>query len=351
MHITATTAYPLPYSKVCDAVRSRVGNTSATRADLGGKSLIDFLVPRAMLNSLVREHRTEGRPRSIQNRFGQLGPGQSRGVNVAHRDVVKLSHDAARELVQKITSRVTDLEVDFRCKQFLSGALRAPQPLLKAPIPTGADDALTCRKHGEVFQPQVDTDSPQGRSHRRVRDLNHHVQEPVASSITTEVCSISNLARGQRARMEYTEGVTRKTKRVAMAPEVAPFKRNPSQRLLSAISQIRLSVLPPGSRISLTDLVDGSGVQSKFLRGSRGQNVQIKSARPTLIPLQRVFLRVVAIVPDVVDRAALPVEQADGRFDSIAISQQHCISVQHMCTDIQTQDACRESLAALAMNA
>src|SRR5256885_12167920 len=61
MDITAITAYPLPYSKVCDTVRPRVGKASTTRADLGRKALIDFLIPRAMLNSLVRseEHTSE----------------------------------------------------------------------------------------------------------------------------------------------------------------------------------------------------------------------------------------------------------------------------------------------------
>src|SRR3977135_3978288 len=76
MDITAITAYPLPYSKVCDSVRPRIGKASTTRADLGGKALIDFLVPRAMLNSLVREHRTEARPRGIENGLGHLGSGQ-----------------------------------------------------------------------------------------------------------------------------------------------------------------------------------------------------------------------------------------------------------------------------------
>src|SRR5712691_3674335 len=109
MDITAITAYPLPNSKVCDTVRPRVGKASTTRADLGREALIDFLVPRAMLNSLVRVPRTEARPRGIENGLGHLGPVQSCGIDISHRDVIKLPHDAVRELVQEIPAGMGDL--------------------------------------------------------------------------------------------------------------------------------------------------------------------------------------------------------------------------------------------------
>jgi hypothetical protein len=55
MYNTAITASPFSYSKVCDTSRPRIGQCAAVRTDLGGKIFVNFLKPRAMLNSLVRE--------------------------------------------------------------------------------------------------------------------------------------------------------------------------------------------------------------------------------------------------------------------------------------------------------
>ena len=101
IHITimrhlALTARPASYSKVCDTFRPRRRHRAARRTDLGGESLLDFRVPRAMLNSLVREHLTETRPAGIEDGLGHAGPGKSCGRDVTDCDVIKLPHDAAR---------------------------------------------------------------------------------------------------------------------------------------------------------------------------------------------------------------------------------------------------------------
>jgi len=196
MEVTAITAYPLPYSKVCDTVRPRIGKASTIRTDLGGKALIDFLVPRAMLNSLVREHRTEARPRSIEDGLGHLGPGQSCGVNISNRDVVKLPHDAVRELVQEIPPGIGDLGVDVRCEAFFARSLGLAKSSLKPSMLARILDLLACRECGKRFQPQINADAALQRSGGRVGKLDNDVQEPVTSSITAEVRSILDFAFG-----------------------------------------------------------------------------------------------------------------------------------------------------------
>ena len=81
---------PVPYSKVCDTFRPRVGQSATTRTDLGRKRFIHFFVPRAIRNRLVREHLLEGMPRGVVNAFGHLGLGQFATADVARSDVANL---------------------------------------------------------------------------------------------------------------------------------------------------------------------------------------------------------------------------------------------------------------------
>ena len=328
MAVTAITAYPLPYSEVCDTVRPRVGKTSTARADLGRKALIDFLVPRAMLNSLVREHFTEARPRSIENGFGHPGPGQFCGIDIAHCDVVKLLHHAVRELVQKIPARMGDPGVDLSHQALLAGSLRLAKTPFEVSIPTGILNLLTCRESSKFLEPQIDSDAALKSSDCGVGKLDRNVKKPATAPIAAKVRAVPDLAFGKRAGMKHAESVTRKPKRLALALEVTAFQRNPRQRLFAAIAQVGTPVLRPRFGVLLTHGVDGTRVQSKFLGTSGGQDIQVKPTGPTLIPFQRVFLGVVAIVPNVVNGAALPVQQSPERLHSIAVNQDHWIIIQ-----------------------
>src|SRR3984893_15442402 len=194
MDITAITAYPLLYSKVCDTVRPRAGKASTTRADLGRKALIDF----AMLNSLVREHRTEARPRGIENGLGHLVSAQSCGVDISNRDVIKLTHDAVREFVQEIPAGIGDLGLDARREPLLACALSRSEVLFKPTIPTGILDLLARREGGKFLQPQINADAALKCSDRRVGKLHYNVEEPVTAPITAEVRSVLDLAFGER---------------------------------------------------------------------------------------------------------------------------------------------------------
>ena len=74
--------------------------------------------------------------------------------------------------------------------------------------------------------------------------------------------------------------------------------------------------------------VDGVRVQPEFLSTSGGQDIEVKTTRPKLVPFKRVLLGIVAVVPNVVDRAALLVQQTAERLHAIAVDQIHCIIIQ-----------------------
>jgi len=61
----------------------------------------------------------------------------------------------------------------------------------------------------------------------------------------------------------------------------------------------------------------------EFLAASRRQPIEIKAARPALIPFQCLLLSVVAEIPDEVAGARLAVEQSRQRLDAVSIDQQH----------------------------
>lgn len=328
MDITASAAYPLPYSEVCDTVRPRAGKTSATRTDLGRQKLIDFLVPRAMLNSLVREHRTESRPGSIEHGLGHPGLGQSRGINVTYRNVVKLPHDTMRELVQEILARVADLGVNLCRERSLLCALCAGKPCLKTAIPARVLNLLARRKRSEISQPQIDTDAPKRLSYRRIPYLDDDVQEPLTATVAAEVRSIFDFAFGERSGIENSERVTCESKCVPRSFNVPPLQRNPSQRLFTPITQVRAPVLRSRLGVLFTYRVYRAGVKAEVFGAPRGQAVEVKPARPTLIPFERMLLSVVAVVPYIVHRVALLIQQTTERLHSVAVNQQHCISIQ-----------------------
>ena len=124
MSTTAITALPLSYSKACDTFRPRIGHGAAIRTDLGSKALIDFLEPRAMLDSLVRQLMSEARPARIQDRLGHAGPGESGGGDITDRNVIELPDNAVRQLMQEVATAVRNLRVDRLEAPLLVGALR-----------------------------------------------------------------------------------------------------------------------------------------------------------------------------------------------------------------------------------
>ena len=320
---TAIGTLPLSYSKVCDTFRPRVRKASATRTDLGGKRFVHFLKPCAMPNGLVRKHVTEGRPARIENGLCHAGLGKSGRVHVAHGDMIKLTHDAMRKLVQKIVSPVGDFGVDFRGLALFLGTLRLGKFFLQRPIVPGVVDLLPSGERGELFQAEINSDAGENFTHLSVGNLNHDVQVPVSPAILRKICAILDLAFRQRARMEHAKGVPGEAEGVALALEVSSFERNPAERLLATIAKVRPLLLRSGFGVLLTNRIHGTGVESKLPAATGRKLVQVEAGRPPLAPLESVFLGVVAEIPNVVARPGLPVEQAVQGFYAVAVNLDH----------------------------
>jgi hypothetical protein len=61
----------------------------------------------------------------------------------------------------------------------------------------------------------------------------------------------------------------------------------------------------------------------EFFAAAGGQHVQVETRRPFLVPFERVLLRIVAEVPDLVHRTALLVKQSVERLHPVAIDKNH----------------------------
>jgi len=207
-------------------------------------------------------------------------------------------------------------------------ALSLSKALFKPTIPTGILDLLARREGGKFLQPQINADAALKCSDWRVGKLHYNVEEPVTAPITAEVSSVLDLAIGERTGIEHTEGAACKAECLALTFEVTAFERYPCKRLFSPITQVRPPMLTSRLGILLAHGINGARVQSEFLGTSGSQDVEVKPTRPTLIPSKRVFLGIVAVVPNVVDRAALPVQQPTETLHAIAVNENHWTIIQ-----------------------
>src|SRR5207253_4715486 len=153
--------------------------------------------------------------------------------------------------------------------------------------------------------------------------LNRDVEKPVAPRILRKVGPVLDLAFGKQSAVEHAKRVAGETERVALALQVAPLQWHPTERFPAAIAQVTSPVLTARLRVLLARRVDRAGVDTEFLAAAGRQHVQIKAGRPLLAPLERVLLRVIAEVPDVVHRTALLVEQSVERLHAVAVDKDH----------------------------
>ena len=321
MRDTTLNTYPASYSELCDTFRPRLA--CARRTDSGRERFIHFIVPSPVRDRFVAEHVSEGRPASIQYRFRQAGLGESGGIHIADGDVVELSNDADRELMVKVPSRIADARVQIRGLTLLTRPLGGREFVSQLSQQPWVLDFLAIRQGSEVFEAQVDANAASHRPQRGLRDFHDDVQEPIPARITGEACAILDLAVRQRSRVEHPKGVSGKAKGLPLAFQIPAFQGYPAQRALPAPAQERAVLLTAGFGVLFAHSIDRARVQGKFLAAARGQAIEVKAARPTLIPFQRLELSVVAEIPDEVAGTRLAVEQSGQRLDAVSIDQQH----------------------------
>jgi len=325
MYRTAFTARPLSYSKACDTSRPRIWQRAAIRADLGGETFVDFDVPCAMPNGLVRQHFPEGRPASIKHGLRQAGLGESTSVDIANSNVIEGFHDLHRPLMQEIHSAASRACLDGSDASSLMRTLRHRHRRLGLSVKTWGRNPPAIRQRGKILQAKVDTSAMIHRMQWWGRDLDHNIQEPVATAIAGKAGSVLNLALRQRARVKHAEGISRKAKRVTFPMQVASFQWNPAQRFATSITQERAPVLRTRFGKLLAGSIDAARMQPQFPAAARRQLVQIKSREPWAIETQGVFLPVVAVIPDEVHRTGPLVKLPVQRLHTITAYDNHTV--------------------------
>jgi hypothetical protein len=205
MQASTFTASPLPYSKACDTFGPRIWTGATIQAALVSKTLVHFLQPRAMLNSLVRQLISKGRPTCIPNRLGQVGLGKSSSRYITHRNQIKFMHDAGAEFVQKITVPVCRLRLDGFDAPLLVGTLGDSQPSLCISVQPSGLDFLACAQGCKVFESQVNAHTVVDGALHNVSHLNSDVKKPIASAVLLEVGAVfDDCANGNLAAFEVT---------------------------------------------------------------------------------------------------------------------------------------------------
>jgi len=302
----------------------RPGDHAAYVAGLGTPRLIHFLERRAIPNGLVREHVSKGAPSGIADGFSHCGFLQCGGVDIADRDVIELSDDARRELVQEVAPGIANARMDVCCLALLVGALGLCERLLKLAEVARVADHLAGAQGREVFQPQVDADATDWRARGGIGRLNDDIQEPVSTRIAREVRAVLDLHAGRKVTtLEYSEFSPMEVKSFWCFLHVAALDRHPSKGAFAAIAQIWASMLPSRSLVLCADSLNGAGVETKLFTAAGGQLVEVVSAGPLLSPFERVLLRVVAEIEDVIDGARLLVQQSGQAFNAVSIRENH----------------------------
>lgn len=278
-----------------------------------------------MLNSLVRQLLSEGGPARIKDGLRHTCFRKCGGVYIAHGNIVKLTNDAIREFVMEIISAIGNLRVDRSNAPLLIRPLCNSQHVLSAAIDALCLNLLTGRQCDEIFQAKVDSDAVLWSScfNRNNLNIDNDIEKPVAARVTREVCAVFDFSAWQWAAIENTERFTGKTESVSFSFQLPAFDWNPSKSTPAAIAQIRAIFLRARLRVLLTYRVDRTGMQAKFFTASSSELVQVESGQPWTAEAKRIFLSVVAVVPNKVARFGLPVKQTIKRFHSVTIDGNH----------------------------
>jgi len=324
--LTATfQANPIPYSKACDTFRPRIGQSAAIRAGLGCIALVHFFKPCAMLNSLVRKLTSEGRPSSIKNRLRHGGLGESGGVHIAYRNVIKLTHDAGAELVVKVVSSIRNLSVYRRNTFLFVGALCNSQSIFGTPVNAPRFNFFTRGQCCEVFQSKVNSNATDGLTNACSNgiNINHDIQKPVPLAVSGKIGAILNLSSRQVTTVEHAKGFSGKTKGITLSRQISTLERHPSQRFLAAIAQIWALLLSARLGVLFAKGVDRSRVQSKLFTTACGELIKVKPCMPSPAKTHCIFLPIITEVPDKVYCSALLVQQSVQRFHPVSVNQNH----------------------------
>lgn len=326
MKCIAITAGPTSLIQSCPTFRP--GNASTCGAGLRRKSFIHFLIGCAFSNGFVRKHETEGRPASIRNRLRHAGLGEGFCVDIANSNVIKLFHDAIRELVECVFSTVGNLCVNVsHLTSFISPLCQA-EFLFKRSVMPWIINFLAGRESCKFFEPKINANIICSRPFLGLSDFDNEVEEPIPLSITRKARPIFDLAFRQRPAIEHPECSSMKSECVTLPTNVSSLKWHPTKRLKAPISKVRPVPLRSRLTVFFANCADCGGMQVQFFARPSSQINEIKCSGPFLAPLKSVFLCIVAKIPNKIYRPGLLVKQAIKRFNTVLVNNNHHTIIQ-----------------------
>jgi len=150
---------PYPYSKAGSTFRTVIGDSSATRAGLGGVPFIDFEENAACVLAFIGQQRSQCGPTGVEHRLGLFGFRQPRTGHVAHDDQTVVFYQFPAVFVQRIVTPVPDLGVYGPNPVFLPGPLRHRQFLLLVSIEAARFQRFAFGRCGRGFKAQIDANT------------------------------------------------------------------------------------------------------------------------------------------------------------------------------------------------
>ena len=312
-----------PHSLIQTWLTFRPGDTSACRAGLRTIRLIHFLVGCSGPNGLVSKHQSKSAPASIADRFGKSGFFQAGSVHVAYGYIVEFFGKAVRKFVQFVFAPVLNLGVYVRRLSLFVRSLGFGEFRFKCSIMSGVCNLLASRKRGQILEPQVDSDLFRDWFCGGFHYLDNYIQIPITFGILGKVSTVFNFALWKGTGHKHFVEFAVVDKSFVCDFELEPFHWNPTQRLFTTISEKRPTFLLARTSVLLADSVDSLRTDRHYFAGANGQVVEIEGSRPFLAPLQRVFLYVIAVIPDQINSSGIGIEKPVEIFDTVSVSENH----------------------------
>lgn len=195
--------------------------------------------------------------------------------------------------------------------------LRFCNPFLLAAIPSWRFNLGTIGTGCQRFQSQIDSDLLRSGTDFFFGNFADQIDVPAFAGVLTEAATF-NRARKITA-VPKAEGATGIAHGIVHDLDPGRLEGNPTRRPLPTPAQFAFLGLLATGRVLLTHCLHGLRMQAQFFTAARGQLAQIWIRRPALIPAQRVVLRFVAEIPNLITRPRQGREfgGATGIFDAV----------------------------------
>lgn len=317
----------MPYSKSCDTFRA--ADCAAVGTGLGSESFVGLNISSPVPAGLVAELIAQHRPTRVEYGLGHLGFRELGRADVADDDNSIFASDLRGPLVKMVAPRVGDLGVDRADAALVPGPLRSGKRGLVLAIVAERRDRSPVAARRERLKPEVDADfAVAGR--QTAGNLALEADVPAPARILYEAASLELAI--DFARLPEVELALEVDDVRAVDLHGARNERHPAKSALRAAAGTPTKVSAIGVTLGgvlPADRLNGVGVKSDISAATGAEFDQIECARPlgdaTGFPASLgLALDAVAIVPDVVHRASVPVEVLpDCRVLDTVFERQH----------------------------